>query len=598
MPAAPLGIPALGMNGMPWAADDRLMNELPTEEQQPWPPTRFNPIQFDLRVWDAWWTGDPDKLMRAYYSIGANSSIGRQYFATTGEAGISAVRPGQYRGGLIGSIRRFFWGQPTPPGEKRTNYHMPLAGDLASASAALLFAQPPSLKYEQDSAVQDALNDMVDDGMHAKFLESSEMCSALGGVYLRVVWDTDVADEAWIDLVPPDAAVPEFRYDRLVAVTFWSVVADEGKKVVRHLEKHIPHANVILHGLYEGDQQKIGRRIDLGAFQETRPIAQVATNGVIELPDQPRDASTVVYIPNMKPNKIWRDLGPSAAPLGRSDYSGLETDFDGLDEAWSSWMRDIRLGKARLIVPHSYLDNIGKGKGAVFEPEREVYAPLNMLVSGESAGPNAGIVQQQFNIRWQEHKGTVDAAIEYIITRAGFSGQTMGLIGDVAQTATEVVARERKSLTTRARKVNYWRPALGDILYGLMTVNQIVYNSRVEAVRPDIEFPDVVLPDALELAQTVAALRGAEAISIETAVATAHPDWDTDQVAEEVQRIYSEMNVDALSRARVMISGQPTESLEEQLESIPQALGTTDVTKQVEQVAGATADAGDGQQLE
>jgi hypothetical protein len=475
---------------------------------------------------------------------------------------------------------------------------MPLPADLSQASASLLFAQPPSLKWGESSGVQDYLNDLVDDGMHAKFLEAADMCAALGGVFLRAVWDTDVSDSAWIDLVPPDAAVPEFRYDRLVAVTFWTVLADEGKTVVRHLEKHIPHQNVILHGVFEGDQQKIGRRIDLGAFPETRPIAAVAGNGVIELPDQPNDASTVVYVPNIKPNKVWGDLGPMAAPLGRSDFQGLECDFDALDECWSSWMRDIRLGKARLIVPHSYLDNIGKGKGAVFEPEREVYAPLNMLVSGESAGGAQSIVQQQFQIRWQEHKGTVDSIIEYLITRAGYSGQTMGLTGDVAQTATEVVARERKSLTTRARKINYWRPALADIIYGLMTVNQVVFGADVEAVRPDIEFPDVVLPDALELAQTVAALRGAEAISIETAVATAHPDWDTDQVAEEVQRIYSEMNVDALSRARVMISGQPTESLEEQLESIPEALGTTDITKQVEAVAGATSDAAGGQQIE
>lgn len=477
---------------------------------------------------------------------------------------------------------------------------MPLPADLSSASAALLFAQPPSLKYDGGGGgdVQDYLNGMVDDGMHAKFLEAADMCAALGGVYLRAVWDTDVADAAWIDLVPPDAAVPEFRYDRLVSVTFWTVLADEGKKVVRHLEKHIPHQNVILHGVFEGDQQKIGRRIDLGAFPETRPIAAVAANGVIELPDQPNDASTVVYIPNAKPNKVWRDLGPMAAPLGRSDFQGLECDFDALDEAWSSWMRDIRLGKARLIVPHSYLDNIGRGKGAVFEPEREVYAPLNMLVSGESAGANASIVQQQFDIRWQAHKGTVDSIIEYIITRAGYSGQSLGLIGDVATTATEVVARERKSLTTRARKINYWRPALADIIYGLMTVNQIVYGSPVEAVRPDIEFPDVVMPDALELAQTVATLRGAESISVETAVATAHPDWDTDQVAEEVSRIYSEMNLDALSRARVMIQGQPTESLSEQLESIPEALGATDVTRQVEQDAAATEGEGAGQQIE
>jgi A118 family predicted phage portal protein len=506
------------------------------------------------------------------------------------------VRPGQYRGGLIGSIRRFYWGQPTPPGEKRTNYHMPLPADLASASASLLYSQPPSLKYAEDSSVQDYLNELVDGGTHSTFLEAAETAAAMGGVYLRTVWDTDVSDSAWLDYLPPDAAIPEFRYNRLVAVTFWSVLADEGKKVVRHLEKHIPHQNVILHAVYEGDQQKIGRQIDLGAFPETKPIAAVASNGVIELPDQPKDASTVVYIPNMRPNKIWRDF-PHARPLGRSDFQGLESDFDALDEAWSSWMRDIRLGKARLIVPASYLDNIGKGKGAVFEPEREVYSPLNMLVSGESAA-GVGLQLIQPNIRWQEHKGTVDAAIEYIITRAGYSGQTMGLVGDVAQTATEVVARERKSLTTRGRKMNYQIPALADILYGQMSINQLVFGSKVPAVRPDIEFPDVVLPDMLELAQTVATLRGAETISIETAVATAHPDWDTDQVAGEVQRIYAEMSVDALSRAKVMIGGPPTETLEQQLESIPEALGVTDVTKQVEQVAGNTADVGDGQQID
>jgi hypothetical protein len=105
MNAAPLGVPPAGAPG-PYFTDSRLNNELPTLPDQPWPPVRFNPIQFDYRVWSAWYGGDPDALMRAYYSIGANSPIGRQYFATTGEAGISAVRPGQYRGGFIGSIRR------------------------------------------------------------------------------------------------------------------------------------------------------------------------------------------------------------------------------------------------------------------------------------------------------------------------------------------------------------------------------------------------------------------------------------------------------------------------------------------------------------
>lgn len=597
MPAAPLGFPMTGMQ----YSDSRLNSELPTEDNQPWPPTHFNPIQFDFRVWDAWWSGDPDKLMRAYYSIGANSSIGRQYFATTGEAGISAVRPGQYRGGLIGSIRRFFWGQPTPPGEKRTNYHVPLAGDIASMSASLLFDEPPALRVDPNEVgdggeLQDYLDGLVDDGMHSKLLEAAETASALGGVFLRAVWDTDVADHAWLDLVPPDVAVPEFRYDRLVAVTFWSVIHDGGKEVVRHLEKHIPHRNVILHGVYVGDQQKIGRRVDLLAFPQTAHLADACNTGgarqeAISLPDQPNDASTVVYIPNMRPNRIWRDLGPMAAPLGRSDYAGLETQLDGLDEAYSSWMRDIRLGKARLIVPHSYLDSIGRGKGAVFEPDREVYSPVQMLVNGE-AGNGTGIMPQQFNIRWQEHKGTVDSFIEQIVTMAGYSGQTAGLQGDIAQTATEVVARERKSLMTRGKKINYWRPALADAIYGMMNVNQSVFGAEEVPIRPNIEFADVVHPDAQALATTISTLRGAEALSIETAVARANPDWTDDDVQREVARIYAEQDIDMLERARVTLAAPmgDTTPLPQELAEIPEAISVSDDPHAVEQVAQQTQD--------
>ena len=47
-----------------------------------------------------------------------------------------------------------FWGPATPPGENRTHYHMPLPGDLSSASASLLLAQPPQLT-DDDSSVDE-----------------------------------------------------------------------------------------------------------------------------------------------------------------------------------------------------------------------------------------------------------------------------------------------------------------------------------------------------------------------------------------------------------------------------------------------------------
>ena len=118
----------------------------------------------------------------------------RAFFATTGEKGMPVPRPGQYRGGLLGSIEYSYWGDPVPPGEKRTSTHVPIASDIAQTSASLLFSTPPELKTTLDGAAGRAnqawLDELIDDGFHTRLLEAAEMCSALGGVYLRIVWDT------------------------------------------------------------------------------------------------------------------------------------------------------------------------------------------------------------------------------------------------------------------------------------------------------------------------------------------------------------------------------------------------------------------------
>lgn len=579
-----LNLPFEGAAGEGMPDDYRLDSALPLGGPQPWPPLRFAPVHHSQKLWAAWHGGDPDALVRAYSTDnGGNSQIARAWSSTTGEAGVPSGL-GRNRPGLWGTVRRWFWGQITPEGERRTTLHVPLAGDLASASAALLFGQPPSLKTGAGTETQDYLDGLIDDGAHSTLMESAELDAALGGTFLRVAWDTDIAGHPWIDQVPADCAVPEFRYGRLVAVTFWSVIRDEGKDVVRHLEKHVIGKGAILHGVYHGNQKELGRQMPLTDYEETAPYAAALTHGnAIVLPDF-KDASTVTYVPNMRPNRIWRELGPQAQPLGRSDYSGVEGLMDALDEAMSSWMRDIRLGKARLIVPQSQLQTLGRGQGAILDLEREVMVSVAGLVTGEAPVKDQ-ILPQQFDIRWQAHQQTCQNLIETIITQAGYSGQTLGLQGDIAQTATEVVARERKSLTTRGKKINYWRPAIADVIYGLMAVDRVVFGSTVEPVRPDVEFPDAVLPDQMELAQTVAALRGAEAASIETAVAMVHPDWKPEDVALEVQRIYQEINIDLLSRARISIGGAPGESVAQDLEQIPGAIGSTDVASQAEALA-------------
>jgi hypothetical protein len=447
-----------------------------------------------------------------------------------------------------------------PPGEKRVKYHTPLAGDIAATSADLLFSRAPKITAEDDGT-QDALERLMDDGTHSTLLEAAELCSALGGSFLRVVWDTDVSDKPWIDKVPADAAVPRFSYGKLVSVTFWRVLSDDGDEVVRHLETHVPGQNRIVHGVYVGNQAELGQIYPLTDFPETRQFAQYLTAGdSIEFPDQPKDASTVAYVPNMRPNRIWRDLGPQAEPLGRSDYSGSETLLDALDETWTSWMRDIQLAKARLIVPQGYLDSIGRGKGAVFDPDRQVYSPIASLAGNGTSD----ILANQFKIRYAEHKATCQELVSEICRRAGYSSQDFGDSPDTAtaMTATEIEARARRSLITRDKKVLYWRPALRDILYGWLSVQAEMFGDKtVTPQRPLIDFTEPVEPDRLEMAQTAANLATAEAASKQVLVQMIHPDWTQDQVDEEVARIFEEVGLDLAGRARITLAGAPGEGL-------------------------------------
>jgi hypothetical protein len=535
------------------AIDDRMRMLLPTDSR-PWPPPEFNPITMQMRAWDAWWSGDPDKLQWTYYNLGDNSPVGRSYFSTTGEAGLPMPRPGQFRGGLLGSVSYTFWGSPTPPGEKRSKLHVPIASDIASTSADLLFSKPPVVTAS-NPANQDALDGLMDDGMHATLLDAAENCSGLGGVFLRVTWDTDVSDEPMIDVVPADAAVPMFSHGKLLGVTFWRILSDDGSTVVRHLETHAPGQNAIFHNVYVGDQTDLGRVYPLTDFPETAQFAQYLSEGnAITFPDMPQDASTVVYVPNMRPNKIWRDLGPAVAPLGRSDFSGVEILMDALDEAYSSWQRDLRLAKARLIVPQQYLDNIGRGKGAVFDPDRQVYSPVSMMTSN---GGTNDIMANQFQIRVSEHQQTCAEYINRIVQGAGYSGQTFGEYDSQgsAMTATEIRARERKTEITRNKKLLYWRPAVRDILYGWLAVKRAVFNdASVSPERPEAEFPDSVTPDPLEVAQAAGALAQADAASKETLVRMVHPDWGDEEVHREVKMIYAETGLALAGRARITIA--------------------------------------------
>ncbi|MEU0671354.1 capsid protein [Streptomyces sp. NPDC006172] len=489
------------------------------EKNTPWPP--IHPaIQADMADWAAWFSANPDRLAYRYQNRHRDNA----------RFGPPQNRPSTYRGGVVGRVARWFWGQPTPMGEQRANLHMPLARDIARTSSDLLYSEPPTLKVD-DTTAQERLEELMDLGLKRTLIAAGETGAALGGAYLRIVWDTSISDRPWIGLVHADGAAPEFAHgDKLRAVTFWTVLLCDGQRVVRHLERHEP--GYVLHGVYDGTEDTLGKPMPLEAFEQTENLQPVRA-----LPVGMERKVLVAYIPNTMFAPDWRDI-PGAAGLGTSDYQGAETFLSAIDETYTSWMRDIRLAKSRIIVPAMYLDSNGPGMGAVWE-DREVYAPMNVPPTADQA-----ITPNQFLIRHEEHRATIEELVGKVVRNAGYSSGTFGDdTSGPAATATEIKARNARSMSTRARKAELSVPGIADITEAylmLLASGLFPGYSDVEVQRPDVVFQDSVQDDIKTLAETAALLQQAEAASTELKVALLHPDWDEREQAEEVRRIQKE----------------------------------------------------------
>lgn len=473
-----------------------------------WPPPPFDMVQDKYREWAAWYSGEPQQIAALY-------------------SGAPVAHQSQYYGGVVGRVARFFWGQPPPKGNRQSNkLHVPIAEEIASEGALQLFKNPPKIKTESPPH-QERIDEYIKQGLFIQLLESAEVACALSGVYLRVGYDDDVSDTPLVSVLHPDSVIPAFYHGRLTEATPWRVLAEESGKVWRHLEHHFP--GYIEHALYVGDNRMIGRRVSLTERPETEGLEDTA--------EGPVDGLDVIYIPNLK-TRAWRTSN-QAANLGRSDYGSVVSIMDALDEAYTSWMRDVRLGKSRLIVPQQYLESQGQGKGASLDVDREVFVELNVMASKDKME----ITPNQFAIRYQEHAATCNALLERIISGCGYSAQTFGMTGEVAMTATESNARERKTFDTREAKTEIWQRKVAALIRLMLEVdaNRGIIPDFAEDADLLVEFPPPVQESQKVLAEIAQLLRNAEAASTKILVQMLHPDWEEERVDEEVKAIADDM---------------------------------------------------------
>lgn len=514
---------------------------------EPWPPEPYGNIAgAAFEEIQAWWTGTPESLDGFYR--GHN----------LGQARGPVVKAWQYNGGFAGWAARKFWGDPPPVNSRQTRLHLPLAADIIETSSTLLFGEPiafafpgkkvtaadgtVSTKDTQSSQTSSRLDKVMNnEEMHSSLLLGGQLQAAFGGVYGRIVVDKEVSDVPFFDFVDADRAVPEFRWGRLVAVTFWTLLAHDDSKGGwwRHLERHEP--GKVLHGLYRGEKDRLGRLEPLTEHPVTARLIPFLTNGN-EIATG-IDELAVDFIPNGTMNPVWRNI-PQLRPMGSPDLTAdVLGILDSLDETYTSLMRDVRLAKARLVATAAMLQDHGPGKGTSIDLDREVYE----AVQGDPNNPI--LAAHQFAIRVDEHIRIGDDLMSKAIRKAGYSPWSFGLNDDgAAMTATEVEAKAARSFETRKFKSRYWRAFFQKMVPRLLAIDAAEFSgegSKAGIEDIEITWPPAVKDTDLVRAQTVQAWDAAKAVSLDTKVRYLHSDWDEDRVTEEIEKIKEEQAANA-----------------------------------------------------
>lgn len=482
-----------------------------------WPPESVAPFVGDWSDWAAWWANDTAKL------------DGRFPVAGDGRAERSRRNAGRF-------LSRQKASELAPA---RNLLHVPLAADVAMTSADLLFGDQPNLTVE-NAQLQGRLDDLQHEASLLNDLHfAAETCAAIGGVYLRPIWDQAVADRPLLTVVGADQAIPEIRYGVLTAVTFWEVIpTGDSAVVLRHLERHEPGR--IRHQLFSGTETTLGTLVPYseagGALDWLTALGNQLVDGDSISTAAITDRLLVDYVPNA-PSRKHRRSG-----IGRADIDGSEGLLDALDETWTSWMRDLRLGRARIVVDEQALTQatVGgatSGIGRGFDIDQEVFAPLPGAASGLGVGEFVKPVQ--FALRVQEHADTAQALVEQIVTDCGYAPQTFGIHTEGALSGTAHRLRELRTHRTEGRKQRYWGPAVEHSVEMLLAIGAEVFNWE-PAERPRIEWAETDTDEPQQRAQTISLLRAAQAISVETAVRMAQPQLDDTELKAEVARVLGE----------------------------------------------------------
>lgn len=405
--------------------------------------------------------------------------------------------------------------------EKREYIHDPLAKRIAGAFADFLFGDEPTFTAHNERD-QDWLDLIVNENRLPSVLHRAERVNASEGEVWWHIWtDREVALVPLVEYVSRLRVVPLWRGDRLLAVAFVTIVAEEDDVVWRHLEVHAE--GQVTNALFEGHRGQLGTRRNLATRPELDGLEEVWAHGLPILA-----------------GRIVNELDDDHA-LGIGEYDQIQDLLLALNEARTIGAENTRLtAKKRLFVNSALTAPDGSfdaGQDVV-----QVDGDGQVLGDSGSAPPVSAVEYSYDAVPLITHNQDLESTI---LSRVGLVPQIVGRqVDGQAESGTSIRLRFLPTEIASDGKSREQLDKLPTIAQRLMLVDQLPAErggfgrTYAEAGAPPTVTLGSILPrDDGEVATENSLAVQAGIRSVETAVRNQNPEWDEPDVLAEIQRI-------------------------------------------------------------
>jgi hypothetical protein len=416
-----------------------------------------------------------------------------------------------------------------------------VAREVCNFSAEMLFSAEPEITFEDDEDLLERVQDV--NGLASKLVARAAKVAAQGRGGFRVITDSRVSEEG----VPLLAHVHEHEVIWDEAHDDWVVggaviierqpttAAGLSTDVYRLVEEHVKGG--VSRRLYRGTTTLLGNPVAMDTLDEFAGLPEEEDTGL----DQP----TLIR---------WDNVSG-----GYSDLAGATAVLDRIDAEVSYGAEKSEKSRPISFAPASMFDSSGRVDLSGIIPVRDTR--LREL-GADDAMKNYGTIQPDFlaaeTIAW------IDFLIDSALLTMGYSKASYGRDqGGSADSGKALRLRQARTLLKKAGKDRMASEALRNALAVAMAWEDS--GTKVADYRPEIELGDGLPRDTMEEAQEVAQWNAAGAISVEEMVRTRRPDWDEEQIDEEVARIEEgksaalggagEPGADSLERTRGLLNG-------------------------------------------